>query len=171
MEKAILANIPDCLRAKSQAQSSAWPQLPALWATWRPGEADQPKELAWRAEKARRGNLKIEVRSCRGLREKGSKQELLELQTPFLIYELSSTLNKGIILSQTSIQFSTLGRSDLSAAHLLLIFLFYQGFGVVLIYFLFPSILALSLLVYELINTLFLDLQVHRHFIPRASSL
>jgi hypothetical protein len=50
MEKAISGNIPDCLREKSQAYSSAWPKLPALWATWRPGKADQPK----RASLARR---------------------------------------------------------------------------------------------------------------------
>jgi hypothetical protein len=43
MEKAISANIPDCLRAKSQAQSLAWPKLPAFWATWRPGKADSQK--------------------------------------------------------------------------------------------------------------------------------
>jgi hypothetical protein len=46
MEKGINANIPDCLRVKSQAQSSAWPKLPALWATWRPGKADQPKKAS-----------------------------------------------------------------------------------------------------------------------------
>jgi hypothetical protein len=51
-EKAILANIPDCLHVKSQAYRLAWPKLPALWATWRPGKADRPKELAWHAEKA-----------------------------------------------------------------------------------------------------------------------
>jgi hypothetical protein len=36
-EKGILANIP-CLRAKSQAWSSAWPKLLAIWATWQPGK-------------------------------------------------------------------------------------------------------------------------------------
>jgi hypothetical protein len=37
MGKSFLANIPH-LHAKSQAESSAWPKMPALWATWRPGK-------------------------------------------------------------------------------------------------------------------------------------
>ncbi len=37
MGKSFLTNIPH-LSAKSQAYSSAWPKLPALWATWRPGK-------------------------------------------------------------------------------------------------------------------------------------
>jgi hypothetical protein len=37
MVKAILANIPR-LCAKRHTWSSAWPKLPALWATWRPGK-------------------------------------------------------------------------------------------------------------------------------------
>ncbi len=107
MEKAISANIPDCLRAKSQAQSSAWPKLPALWATWRtgkadrPGKADWPKELAWRAEKALtwRGNLKIEFRSCQGLWQKGSKQELPRsdpnFSPIFLLYKPNLSIQWG----------------------------------------------------------------------------
>ncbi len=37
MGKSFLVNIPH-LHAKSQAESSAWPKMPALWATWRPGK-------------------------------------------------------------------------------------------------------------------------------------
>ncbi len=58
--------------------------------------------LAHRESATWRGNLKRELRSCRGLREKGSKQELPRSDpnlSPIFTYymNLTSTLNKGTV--------------------------------------------------------------------------
>ncbi len=86
MVKAILANIPR-LRVKSQAKSSAWPKLLALWATWLPGNlTGQRASLSGKGESTaseRDSQERTYCRSCWDSGGKGSKQEL-----PSLIYLL-----------------------------------------------------------------------------------
>ncbi len=102
MEKAILACIPDCLCAKSGLELGlAQAAGPLVNLAARKSRPAKRASLARRESATWRGNLKIKFRSCQGLREKGSKQELprsdLNLNPHFLLYELSSTFNKGTI--------------------------------------------------------------------------
>ncbi len=137
---------------------------PGVQASWPAKRAS----LACRESATWRENLKRALTSCRGLQEKGSKQEIrrsdpnLSRTFTYFIYEprlLHSIKGQS---NETFIQFNVLGSSDLiSQPHYLWYFLFFQDFGVVLIhllYFLFLPILAWSLSVYELIDTLFIDL-------------
>ncbi len=115
--KSFLANIPH-LCAKSQAQSSAWPKLPALWATWRPGKLTGNELACLAREKAlpQRGNLKKELRSCWDL---GGKVVSWSYQGWFyLLYDpyLTSHFNKGTIQQNVAlVQYIGKLRSKLAA--------------------------------------------------------
>jgi hypothetical protein len=85
-------------------------------------QADRPKRasMARRESATWRGNLKRVLRSCRGLREKGSKQELPTSSpnlSPTSTYDMNldfCTQIKGQS-DETFIQFSILGSSDLKS--------------------------------------------------------
>jgi hypothetical protein len=65
MGKSFLANIPPPT-CKNSGLELAWPKMPALWATWRPGKltGKQAAGLAIGKALPQKENLDRELRSC-----------------------------------------------------------------------------------------------------------